>query len=113
MRSHVIAVVVAVQIWGGKTVAVATAWGGDSKDNGEKHTYMHREGMLNQDKLEDLVERQQEEENNGKDNDDVAAATKGEEVQMEYTLRVCNFYLFSHYGDGKGGLGRGGGGGAR
>jgi hypothetical protein len=77
--------------------------GGDGEDGDNEHAYMHQEGMLNQDELEDLMEREEEEaeeNDDSEDDDDVAAAVKrGEEGQQtEYTSRVYNFYLFLHGG---------------
>jgi poly(A)-specific ribonuclease len=79
--------------------------GGEEDGEDDEHAYMHREGMLNQDELEDLTEREEEEveeeeeeEDNGEDDD--AAAAEGKEGQTEYTSRVYNFYLFPHGGGG-------------
>eukprot|EP00804_Cyclotella_cryptica_P010761 CCRYP_005535-RB/>CCRYP_005535-RB protein AED:0.12 eAED:0.12 QI:118/1/1/1/0.5/0.33/3/4044/772 len=54
-----------------------------------EHSFMHREGTLNQDELEDWTEREEDEE--------VAAAGASRGVQRdvpEYTCRIYNFYLF-------------------
>lgn len=53
-----------------------------------EHAYMHREGTLNQDELEDLTEREE----------DAADAREGGVADTkeipEYTSRIYNFYLF-------------------
>ena len=54
--------------------------GGDS--DAMEHAFMHREGALNQDELEDLTEREE------------AEMMDVEVPQPEYTSRVYNFYLF-------------------
>jgi len=88
------------------------ASGGDR--DAMEHAFMHREGTLNQDELEDLTEREEDNEAEAYaeaaasgslsmrregDTDAQAAATAGiriydEEPQPEYTSRIYNFYLF-------------------
>mmetsp|Transcript_31305 Transcript_31305/g.65927 ORF Transcript_31305/g.65927 Transcript_31305/m.65927 type:complete len:738 (+) Transcript_31305:1488-3701(+) len=58
-------------------------------ENNDEHAYMHREGMLNQDELEDLTEREEDQDNNGDGNN----GDKAEE-QSEYTSRIYNFFVF-------------------
>ena len=79
----------------------------DEGEEGE-HAYMHREGMLNQDELEDLTEREEDaadaaaeagvEEDNANGDDpsspEKSAPVEEEEEQSEYISRVYNFYLF-------------------
>ena len=61
-------------------------------DDDEERAFIHREGMLNQDELEDLVEREEEAA------DEAEAERLGEDEpaspEPEYTSRVYNFYLF-------------------
>ncbi|KAL3781010.1 hypothetical protein ACHAW5_000401 [Stephanodiscus triporus] len=73
----------------------------------DEHAYIHREGMLNQDELEDLTEREEgggdrvdDEDEDDADDDDAAAEAR--EEQTEYTSRVYNFYLFPRGGGGSG-----------
>lgn len=58
--------------------------GGDS--DVMEHAFMHREGALNQDELEDLTEREEE---NGADR-----LNEEEPSQPEFTSRIYNFYIF-------------------
>lgn len=61
----------------------------DANDVNE-HPFMHREGTLNQDELEDITEREED-----------AAATAAHPTKKEvpeYTSRIYNFYLFPNEG---------------
>ncbi|KAL7514124.1 hypothetical protein ACHAXN_012702 [Cyclotella atomus] len=49
-----------------------------------EHPFMHREGTLNQDELEDMTEREE----------DAAAHPANTDDVPEYTSRIYNFYLF-------------------
>jgi poly(A)-specific ribonuclease len=55
----------------------------DVRDVNE-HPFMHREGTLNQDELEDLTEREE----------DAAAHSAAAKEIPEFTSRIYNFYLF-------------------
>lgn len=57
----------------------------DANDENE-HQFMHREGALNQDELEDMTEREEEAA--------TAHPTKNGKDVPEYTSRIYNFYLF-------------------
>lgn len=59
--------------------------GGDS--DAMEHAFMHREGALNQDELEDLTEREEEKEVD-------RLNEKAPPPQPEYTSRIYNFYIF-------------------
>ena len=58
----------------------------DANDVNE-HPFMHREGTLNQDELEDITEREED-----------AAAHPAKKEVPEYTSRIYNFYLFPNEG---------------
>ncbi|KAL7495228.1 hypothetical protein ACHAWT_003684 [Skeletonema menzelii] len=58
--------------------------GGDS--DVMEHAFMHREGALNQDELEDLTEREEENE--------ADRLNEEEPSQPEFTSRIYNFYIF-------------------
>lgn len=71
----------------------SSAGGVMNNNSNDEHAYMHREGMLNEDELMNVTEREEEEEiaaetgaNDEKEDD--------EEEQSEYTSRIYNFYLF-------------------
>ncbi|KAL7531213.1 hypothetical protein ACHAWF_003675 [Thalassiosira exigua] len=78
---------------GGAGAGATTRAAAAAAADGDEHAFLHREGMLNQDELEDLTER--EEEGGGEGG--------GERTdEPKYTARVYNFYLFPRAADRRG-----------